>query len=120
MINQKVREYIESKSFCSEYLFKDWNTFLDLLYAEGGHVSAILWWDHCRVDEQHLSVGLGGYSDPENEEYMFAETQEYVDCLENKTLDDIKTYIIETISTGISYNGKYHSFDLVPSFYICD
>jgi len=34
MISKKVQTYIEDHSFCSEYLFKDWESFLDLLYAE--------------------------------------------------------------------------------------
>ena len=46
-MNIKIRKYIDDYTFCSELLFKDWESFLDLLYAEGGRVSSILWWDHC-------------------------------------------------------------------------
>ena len=70
MISQKVREYIADHSFCSEYLFKDWESFLDLLYAEGGRVSSILWWDHCIKSQHRESAGSGGYSDPENDEFI--------------------------------------------------
>jgi len=34
MISKKVQAYIEDHSFCSEYLFKDWEAFLDILYEE--------------------------------------------------------------------------------------
>ncbi len=59
MISKKVKEYISEHSFCSEYLFKDWESFLDLLYAEDGRVSSILWWDHCMKSQQSNSVGSG-------------------------------------------------------------
>lgn len=74
MISKKVQAYIEDHSFCSEYLFKDWEAFLDILYEEGGRVSSILWWDHCRKNLQHASIGSGGYTDPDDQEWMYAET----------------------------------------------
>ena len=117
MISQKVKAYIEEHSFCSEYLFKDWETFLDILYEDGGAISCILWWDHCKKSEQHRSIGRGGYTDPENPEYMFAETQLFEDCFETKSLDEIKKHIAERRNAKIHYS-KYISFDLVPSFYL--
>lgn len=62
MISPKVQSYIDDHTFCFEYLFKNWDAFLDLLYEEGGHVSSILWWDHCRKNMQHESGGSGGYT----------------------------------------------------------
>lgn len=94
MISQKIKKYIAEHSFCSDFLFKDWESFLMLLYAEGGHVESILWWDHCKKAEQHLSVGGGGYNDPEDPEYMYAEMQLFEDGLETKTLNEIMDYII--------------------------
>ena len=46
MISHRVQKYIDDHSFCSEYLFKDWEAFLDLIYEEGVRVSSILWWEH--------------------------------------------------------------------------
>ena len=43
MINHRVQKYIDH-SFCSEYLFRDWEAFLDFIYEEGCRVSSILWW----------------------------------------------------------------------------
>ena len=34
MISHRVQKYIDDHSFCSEYLFKDWEAFLDLIYEE--------------------------------------------------------------------------------------
>ena len=116
MISEKVREYIEKNDICSEHLFRDWNGFLELLYAEGGRISGILWWDYCQIAEQHESVGMGGYYDPDDRAYMYAETQEYRDCLELLSLDEIKGYIAEVQRKGICYRNGYHSFCLVPSF----
>ena len=90
MISKKVQVYIEEHSFCSEYLFKDWESFLDLLYAEGDRVSSILWWDHCTKEQLKESVGSGGYKDPDNDEFVYAETQLYKEGLETYTLDEIK------------------------------
>ena len=81
MINERIQNYINEYAFCSEYLFKDWESFVDLLYAEGGRISSILWWDHCRKAQLHESVGSGGYRDPENDEYIYAETQLYKEDL---------------------------------------
>ena len=120
MISNRVKEYIAEHSFCSEYLFKDWESFLDILYAEDAGVTSILWWDHCKISEQNLSVGSGGYRDPEDPEYMFAETQSVKEGLETYTLDEIKEYINDQIKTGIRYGSEYVSHDLVPSFYLDD
>ena len=57
MINHRVQKYIEDHSFCSEYLFRDWEAFLDFIYEEGYRVSSILWWEHCKKNFQH------GYGD---------------------------------------------------------
>lgn len=118
MPSQKVKKYIEEHSFCSEYLFRDWEAFLDILYAEGGRVSSILWWDHCKKAEQRYSVGSGGYGDPDNPEYMYAETQLFKEGLETKTVEEIKEYITREKEAGFRYGSKYRSHDLVPSFYL--
>ena len=120
MINERVQHYIKSNSFCSELLFKDWESFLDLLYAEGGRISSILWWDHCTEKQLGESVGNGGYRDPENEEFVYAETQLYKEGLETSILDEIKQYINQERETGFQYGNKYRSHDLVPSFYLTD
>ena len=120
MISQRIQKYINEYSFCSEYLFKDWEPFLDLLYAEGGRVSSILWWDHCSKSQLGESVGSGGYRDPGNDEYFYAETQLYKDGFETKTLGEIKNYINQVRKTGMRYGGKYKSHDLVPSFYLAE
>ena len=120
MINETIKQYIDKHSFCSEYLFQDWNAFLDLLYGEGGRVSAILWWDHCRKRMQHMSVGSGGYSDPDDPEYMYAETMFYEDGFETMTLDELKDHIHATRASGLILGDKYLCFDLVPSFYLAD
>ena len=120
MISKKVKEYISEHSFCSEYLFKDWESFLDFLYAEDGRVSSILWWDHCMKSQQSNSVGSGGFVDPENDRFVYAETQLYKDGLEMNTLEEIKEYINQTRKTGLQYGNKYRSHDLVPSFYLSD
>ena len=120
MINQRLQKYIEDYSFCSEYIFKDWESFLDIVYSEGERISSILWWDYC-TESQHIeSVGGGGYRDPENNDYIYAETQLFEDGLETKTLDEIKEYINQKRKTGIQYGDQYRSHNLVPSFYLTD
>ena len=120
MISKRLQAYIDDHSFCSEYLFKDWEAFLDFLYEEGGRISSILWWDHCKKNMQHESVGSGGYSDPDDQEWMYAETQLYEDGFEEKSLVDIKTYIQQQREQGLILGDNYISHDLVPSFYLVD
>ena len=120
MITERIQSYIDNNSFCSEYLFKDWEAFLNFLYEEGGHVSSILWWDHCKKDAQHESSGSGGYTDPDNQEWMYAETWLHEDGFEERSLADIKAYIQEKRACGIILGDKYISHDLVPSFYLAD
>ena len=118
MLSNRLKAYISEHSFCSEYLFKDWDAFLNVLYAEGKKVTSVLWWDHCKISEHNLSIGGGGYRDPDDPEYMFAETQSVKDRLETYTLDEIKEYINNQRLAGIQYGNKYVSHDLVPSFYL--
>lgn len=120
MASEKVRQYIEDHSFCPELLFGEWEPFLDLLYAEGGAVSAICWWDRCRKSEQHESVGAGGYADPDDPEYLYAETQLCAENLEAKTLGEVKEYIARERETGFRYGSEYRSHELVPSFVLAD
>jgi len=120
IFSERLQNYIDNNAFCSEYLFNDWESFLDLLYAEGGRISSILWWDHCTEKQLHESVGSGGYRDPENEEFIYAETQLYKEGLETYTLDEIKEYIIQERNIGFQYGSKYRSHNLVPSFYLAD
>ena len=120
MISNRVQRYIDDHSFCSEYLFKDWEAFLDLLYEESGHVSSILWWDHCEKKRQHESIGSGGYTDPDDREWMYAETWLHEDGFEEKSLEEIKAYIQEKREHGLILGDKYISRDLVPSFYLVE
>lgn len=120
MISERVQNFIDSNSFCSEYLFKDWESFLDLLYAEGGRISSILWWDYCEKKQLRGSVGSGGYRDPGNDGFIYAETQLYKEGLEKYSLDEIKEYINYKRKTGFRYGSKYRSHDLIPSFYLED
>ena len=120
MVSQRVQNYIEEHAFCSEYLFRDWESFLDLLYSEGGRISSIVWGDHCKKNMQHESVGSGGYSDPDDQKWMYAETWLQEDGFEERSLADIKAYIQEMREHGLILGDKYISHDLVPSFYLAD
>ena len=112
--------YDKRSRVCSEYLFKDWEAFLDILYEEGGRVSSILWWDHCRKNLQHASIRSGGYTDPDDQEWMYAETWLHEDGFEERSLEDIKAYIREMRQHGAILGDKYITFDLVPSFYLAE
>ena len=87
------------------------------IYEEGGRVSSILWWEHCKKNFQH---GYGGYFDPDDGEWMYSETWFHEDGFEEKSLADIKAYIHETREHGLILGDKYITHDLVPSFYLAD
>jgi len=120
MINEKIQNYIDNHSFCSEYLFKDWEAFLDFLYEEGGRVSSILWWEHCRKNLPHGFFGSGEFTDPDDQEWVYAETWLHEDGFEERSLEDIKAYIREMRAEGLILGDKYITFDLVPSFYLAE
>lgn len=71
----------------------------------------IVWYDHCKVSEQHKSLGSGGYRDLRNAEYMWAETPFYENGLSEKSLEEILDYISEM-------RKQYKDCNLYPEFYI--
>ncbi|MBQ5867023.1 MAG: hypothetical protein IIW56_10155 [Oscillospiraceae bacterium] len=111
MITEKVKQYIETNRLCRENLFYDWEQFLELLFAEGGKVESVLWFEHVLISEQVNSLGGGGYSDREDPDYMFAETYIFDSKMEDKSLQDIKEYVQAVLASHP--NNK-----LLPSFFI--
>ena len=69
---------------------------------------------------KNFQHGYGGYSDPDDREWMYSETWLHEDGFEEKDLADIKAYIRETREHGLILGDKYISHDLVPSFYLAD
>lgn len=106
-----IERYIEENRVCIENIFRDWTEFLNVAFANGCIVEAVLWYDYCKVCEQEKSLGGGGYRDKKNEGYMWAETQIYDDDLSNRTLAEMLEYISDVRNT-------YPEHDLYPSFYI--
>ncbi|MBO4218812.1 MAG: hypothetical protein J5887_04870, partial [Erysipelotrichaceae bacterium] len=47
LVSPKVWNYILAHNVDDLFLFADWNEFLELLYGQGGQVSAIRFYDHC-------------------------------------------------------------------------
>lgn len=103
--------YIRANRLCSELIFPDWREFLELAYAHGDRVDAVLWWDHVHVDGQKSSLGSGGYKDPNRPGWMYAETQIYQESLGEKGLAELISYLASTIAS-------YPNHELVPSFYL--
>ena len=73
-----------------------------------------------RRESKDCQHGYGGYSDPDDREWMYAETWYHEDGFEERSLADIKAYIHETREHGLILGDKYISHDLVPSFYLAD
>ena len=110
MTTERVKQYIEENKVCSEILFHDWTDFLELLFTEGGHIEAILWFEHVLISEQKNSLGAGGYRDKNNPNYMYAETYIYQEKMEDKTLAEVKEHIQSILS-------DHPNRTLVPSFF---
>ena len=113
MMARDVEQYIEEHAFCAELIFRDWEEFLNVLYANGRRVSAILWWDYCLVEKQGESLGGGGYKDPKNPGYMYAETEFYENGFETFAEAEILDYVR-------SMRAKYPDNELVPGFYLAN
>ena len=109
----RLKAYIEDNKLCSEYLFADWEEFLELLFTEGGYVESILWFEYIKISEQKQSLGSGGYKDKSTPDYMYAETQIFDKDFEHKSLYEMKEYIKSVIE-------KYPNNKLMPSFYISE
>lgn len=110
-ISPQLRAYINKNAFCSEYLFRDWEEFLKVLYEEGARISDILFWDHCLREKQEQSLGQGGYIDPDERDWMYAETQIYEAGFEDKSPEEVREYIRSVMA-------QYPDHELVPSFYL--
>ncbi|MBQ8568219.1 MAG: hypothetical protein IJ446_03280 [Oscillospiraceae bacterium] len=111
MNNEQVSRYIQKhKAVDSDALiFQDWENFLNTLYLNNGHISMIIWYEYCRINEQ--KIGMGGYADKENREYMWAETQLFETDMQERTLNEILEYISEM-------RDKYSCYDLYPEFHL--
>ena len=92
-----LKQYISENQVCPDLIFRNWNEFLDLLYQYGGTVKEILWFEYVSIDSQKDSLGAGGWQDPANLEYMWAETMICDKGLEQKSLSEIKEYIQKSI-----------------------
>lgn len=105
--------YVKANRLCAELIFPDWQGFLDLAYAQGDKVDAVLWWEHVPIDGQKDSLGSGGYKDPNKPGWMYAETQIYEEGLGEKSLDELRSHLASTIEA-------HPGHELVPSFYLVD
>ena len=113
MITEEIKRYMEKNKLCSENLFHDWAAFLEFLFAQGGCVEAILWFEYVHVSQQETSLGAGGYRDENNPGYMYAETFIFQEGLEKKTREEVIAYIRSVIAA-------YPGHTLIPSFYLAD
>ncbi len=91
-------------------IFRDGeDEFLKLLYDCGGRVSMIVWYEYCRINEQRM--GMGGYSDTDNDGFMWAETQLFMNVPKNSPPEKVRAYIAQI-------RRRYPEIMLYPEFYI--
>ena len=109
-MDNRLEKYIEEKRVCSDLIFRNWSEFIELLFASGGFVDEILWFEYVLIDKQQDSLGGGGYGDKDNPEYMWAETMIYDKNLKHCSLEEIKSHIEKTVE-------KYKPHDLIPCFF---
>lgn len=112
-MNSVLQAYIAENKVCSELIFRDPKEFLTVLFANGGKVEGIVWFDYCKISEQDKSLGGGGYVDKQNSSYMWAETQIYEYPLTDKSHEEILEYMD-------SVRREYSAYDLYPSFDITE
>ena len=110
-MNATIEKYIHEHKVCGADIFPNPEEFLQILFENGGHVQMIVWYDYCKIAEQHKSLGSGGYRDLQNVEYMWAETPFYENELSGKSLGEILDYISEI-------RNQYTDCNLYPEFYI--
>ena len=110
-MNKDLERYIEAHRLVPELLFEEPFEFLELLFAAGGRVRSILWFEHTLVSKQKDSLGGGGYRDPQKTQYMYAETYLDKTDMEKASLEEVKAYID-------SLRAQYPNNRLLPSFEI--
>lgn len=106
----ELKTYIEENRVCSELIFRDWQEFLDVLFTCGGSVEEILWFEYVAIGRQTDSLGGGGYIDPSNPDYMWAETMIYHKQLGQKSPSELYDFIQNTIAKNLPHQ-------LVPCFF---
>ncbi len=110
-MNEKLNKYFDEHKVCNAYIFRNWEEFLQMLFENNGRVKMIVWYDYCKIVEQHKSLGSGGYRDLQDADYMWAETPLYETELNEKSLDEILDYIS-------AIKKQYSKYDLYPEFYV--
>ena len=110
-MDRKLEQYIQKHkiSKSNALIFRDWEPFLHILYQNNRCVKMIIWYEYCKINER--KIGMGGYTDTENQGFMWAETQLFETDLQEKSLDDLLAYI-----SGI--RNQYSAYNLYPEFYI--
>ncbi len=109
-MDKRLDEFIANNQVATDLLFRDWDAFLEILFDCGGCVQEILWFEYTPIDKQADSLGDGGYLDPSNPQYMWAETYLYDKDLFGNSLSEVKAHIANTIAI-------YAPHDLVPCFF---
>ena len=84
--------------------------FLRLVYESGERVGLIVWHEYFRAWEQ-IITGMGGYADPLNKGFMWAETQIPCADLDEKTHGELISYMA-------AVKNEYNGYRLTPEFYI--
>lgn len=106
-----LEEYIQkNKIKANALIFRAWEEFLHILNKSDRRVEMIVWYEYCRINEQQ--IGMGGYIDIDNKDFMWAETQLFETDLQNRSCDEILDYISKV-------REKYSEYDLYPEFYLC-
>lgn len=106
-VEQYIQKYKISK--CNALIFRDWEKFLHILYRNNGRVEMIIWYEYCMINEQQ--IGMGGYTDSENKDFMWAETRLFETDLQEKSMNEILEYILKV-------KKEYSNIDLYPEFYL--
>lgn len=107
IVEQYIQKYKISKA--NSLIFRDWKEFLQILYQNNGRVEMIIWYEYCKINEQQ--IGMGGYIDAENQDFMLAETQLFETDLQEKTLNEMLEYISKI-------RKEYSNYNLYPEFYL--
>ena len=108
-MRKELELYIKEHQVCSDIVFNDWRSFLNVLYENGGAVNKILWFEYVRIDRQAESLGAGGYADHDNPGFMWAETMICDNDLDGESLLEITQHIEKVIQSNLPHT-------LVPCF----
>ncbi|MBQ8967753.1 hypothetical protein [Ruminococcus sp.] len=111
-MDNALERYIHENALRPDVLiFREPEEFVKLLYASGERADMLVWYEYTSIAEQGSSLGGGGYADPKNEGFMWAETPFFHMLTKGQRREELLSLIR-------TFTQRYRGHELAPEFYL--